>query len=206
MKRLILLLLFFLIIQQVSAEKLIVDSKYTDFNKETVVVNITLADLQNGLSGYNITLTVENPSLADIISVDFPEWVTLKDYSNLPSNTVWIKAVDLNEKVQGNVSEITLAKITLKIKRIGISQLAITSYEIDDDEGSQIDITIQNGTILVDVNGNGKIDIGDVVYVAHIVVGKIKQNLNADFNGNGRVDVGDLAKIAYYLLKKIDKL
>lgn len=208
MRRFILIFLFiiFLMAQQVSAEKLVVDSKYMDFNKETVVVNVTLTDLKNGLSGYNITITVENSPLADIISVDFPEWATLNDHSDLPSKSVWIKAVDLNEKVQGNLSEILLAKITLKTKRIGVSQLTVTSYEIDDDEGFQIDPIIQNGTILVGVNGNGRIDIGDVSYVAYMVVNKIPQNLKADFNGNYKVDIGDLAKIAYYLIGKIDKL
>jgi len=57
-----------------------------------------------------------------------------------------------------------------------------------------------------DFNGNGYIDVGDVSYVAEIVVGKLPQNLEADFNGNGRVDIGDLVKIAYYLLEKIDEL
>jgi parallel beta-helix repeat protein len=57
-----------------------------------------------------------------------------------------------------------------------------------------------------DFNGNGYVDIGDIVYVASMVVGKKPQDINADFNSNGRVDIGDLAKIAYYFLKKIDTL
>jgi len=57
-----------------------------------------------------------------------------------------------------------------------------------------------------DFNFNGRVDIGDVCYVASIVVGKKPQDLRADFNNNGRVDIGDLAKIAYYLMGKIDKL
>jgi|GEM_PF-3392735 len=57
-----------------------------------------------------------------------------------------------------------------------------------------------------DFNGNEEVDIGDVTYVAHMVVGKIPQDLRADFNGNNRVDIGDLAKIAYYLLGKIGEI
>ena len=57
-----------------------------------------------------------------------------------------------------------------------------------------------------DFNGNGRVDIGDVAYVAYIVVGKLPYDERADFNGNCRVDIGDLAKIAYYLIGKIDKL
>ncbi len=57
-----------------------------------------------------------------------------------------------------------------------------------------------------DFNYNGYVDIGDVVYVAHMVIGKIKPDSSADFNGNGRVDIGDLAKIAYYVIGKISEL
>ncbi len=57
-----------------------------------------------------------------------------------------------------------------------------------------------------DFNNNGRVDIGDVSYVAYIIIGKVKHDLRADFNNNGRVDIGDLAKIAYYLLGKVQEL
>ncbi|WP_169336372.1 NosD domain-containing protein [Archaeoglobus sulfaticallidus] len=57
-----------------------------------------------------------------------------------------------------------------------------------------------------DFNDNNEVDIGDVSYVAYIVLGKMPQDLRADFNGNRRVDIGDLAKIAYYLIGKVDEL
>ena len=57
-----------------------------------------------------------------------------------------------------------------------------------------------------DFNDNGRIDIGDVVYVAHMVLRKIPEDTKADFNNNGKVDMGDLAKIAYYFLGKINEL
>jgi len=59
---------------------------------------------------------------------------------------------------------------------------------------------------LGDLNGNGEVDVGDVTYVAYMVVGKVKPDLRADFNSNGRVDIGDLARIAYYVLGKISHL
>ncbi|MDI3502468.1 MAG: hypothetical protein PWR09_593 [Archaeoglobi archaeon] len=69
---------------------------------------------------------------------------------------------------------------------------------------------IRNGSVRVtmkgDFNGNDRIDIGDIVHVAFIVVGKLPSDEAADFNGNEEVDIGDLAKIAYYLLGKVDEL
>jgi len=57
-----------------------------------------------------------------------------------------------------------------------------------------------------DLNGNGRIDIGDAAMVAHMVVGKIPQDLSADFNNNNRVDIGDATKIAYFLVGKVNEL
>ncbi|MFQ6073346.1 MAG: hypothetical protein ACE5KT_11710 [Methanosarcinales archaeon] len=59
-------------------------------------------------------------------------------------------------------------------------------------------------------NGNGRVDIGDAIYVAYMVVGdlnrKVPVNMDADFNNNGRIDIGDAAKIAYYVVGKVDSL
>ncbi|GEM_PF-1585395 len=64
----------------------------------------------------------------------------------------------------------------------------------------------QHLAIKGDFNDNGRIDIGDVVYVAYMVLRKIPEDTKADFNNNGKVDIGDLAKIAYYFLGKINEL
>ncbi|MDD4469725.1 MAG: PKD domain-containing protein [Methanoculleus sp.] len=57
-----------------------------------------------------------------------------------------------------------------------------------------------------DFKGDGKVDIGDVAFVAHMVVGKAAADPAADFNENGAVDIGDAAKIAYYFVEKIPAL
>ena len=57
-----------------------------------------------------------------------------------------------------------------------------------------------------DFNGNGEVDIGDVSFVAYMVVGKTAADPAADFNENGAVDIGDAAKIAYYFVEKIGEL
>ena len=57
-----------------------------------------------------------------------------------------------------------------------------------------------------DFKGDGVVDIGDVSFVAYMVVGKTAADPAADFNGNGAVDIGDAAKIAYYFVKKIPAL
>ena len=51
-----------------------------------------------------------------------------------------------------------------------------------------------------DINGNGRIDIGDPVQISQMLVGDIElskiQLLAADTNCNGRTDIGDATRIA----------
>ncbi|WP_442919568.1 S8 family serine peptidase [Methanoculleus sp.] len=75
----------------------------------------------------------------------------------------------------------------------------------DSDAFSRPDyITVTN--MKGDFKGDGKVDIGDVALVAHMVVGKAAADPDADFNGNSAVDIGDAAKIAYYYVGKIGEL
>ena len=117
-----------------------------------VTTNITLDDAPNGLSGYNITISLSNSSVANITSINFPSWATLHSNSTLPSSSVWIKAVDLNKQVEPGDTNVILATISLKSKNIGNSFINISATKIDDDEGYSINVTIQNATLKVVVN------------------------------------------------------
>lgn len=104
----------------------------------------------------------------------------------------------------GNVIVTNSSMIEHKYDNIG--NYTVTLTVVDDDgltnSTSKKIVVVRAG----DFNGDGEVDIGDVVYVAYIVIGKLPQDLRADFNDNGRVDIGDLAKIAYYLIGKINEL
>ena len=67
-------------------------------------------------------------------------------------------------------------------------------------------LSICSAKTFVDFNNNDVIDFGDVINVAHMIVGKTKPESSADFNGNGRVDIGDLARFVYYIHGKTHKL
>ena len=103
-----------------------------------------------------------------------------------------------------------VAKITFKGTAIGTTPVNIVIIDITDIQNNSLNYAVINSSITVipqpDINGDKKFDLNDVVYIAYMVVGKIRPNVMADFNHNGRVDIGDLAKIVYYLLGKIKRL
>jgi PGF-pre-PGF domain-containing protein len=98
-------------------------------------LSITLSEAPNGLSGYNITISLSNASIAEIISVDFPDWALLNKVSLLPAESAWIKAVDLQNSIIKGANNVILANVTFRGKSEGIARVLLTVRQIDDDDG-----------------------------------------------------------------------
>jgi len=52
-----------------------------------------------------------------------------------------------------------------------------------------------------DANGNGMVDMGDVVKIERIILGFDATNPAADANSDGKVDAGDIVKLERVILK-----
>jgi len=112
---------------------------------ETATINITLSEAPNGLSGYNLSISLSNASVAEIISVSFPNWATLHSNSSLPADSIWIKAVDLNDKIKRGDKNITLAILKIRGDNYGGTEIAATVTKMDDDDGNPIDPLVKHG-------------------------------------------------------------
>jgi len=188
--------------------------------ENTATANITITFLPEGLAGYNITVSLSNSSVAEIIAVEFPSWAVLHANSSLPSNQVWIKAIDLNNEIKENATNVTLATITVRPLVEANTTIYLQVNKLDDDEGYPINAIIKNATLKIlylpplpgisnpptdpdndglfeDLNGNGNIDFNDVVeYFQHLEW--IEENYpveDIDFNGNGLVDFDDIVEL-----------
>jgi len=112
-------------------------------------VNITIDYLWNGLSGYSITVRLSNPEIAEIVAVEFPSWATLKDSSTLPADSVWIKAVDLQERVNLGDSNVVLAILKIRGDNQGKTEINVIVNQMDDDKGNPINVTVSSGYVNV---------------------------------------------------------
>ena len=114
----LLLISITLIQSNINAEeppKITIDTpKDTIFVNEGIEIKIMLSHAPNGLSGYNISISVSNPSIAKIIQLIPPEWAALQINGSISETSVWIKAVDLYEKIVPGSENITLASIILE--------------------------------------------------------------------------------------------
>jgi PKD repeat protein len=137
-----------------------------------------------------------------------------------PANqTAEIRATDITEVVDTNATNASLGTVTVAANEsANVSQrdLTVSVERIDDDSGTPINVTTQNGTVTVreqgplapglnpptdpdndgvfeDVNGNGRVDFSDVV--------ALFENLPdarapfQDVNGNGRIDFDDIVEL-----------
>jgi len=112
-------------------------------------VNVIIDYLKSGLSGYNITVWLSNPEIAEIIAVEFPGWATLKDNSTLPADFVWIKAADLQGKVNPGDSNVALAILKIKGKSLGKTGINVNVNKMDDDKGNPINAAASPGYVNV---------------------------------------------------------
>jgi uncharacterized repeat protein (TIGR01451 family) len=117
----------------------------------TASLNLTLDSAPAGLSGYDITITLVDPSIAEISNVSFPGWAILKDNSTVPASSIHLTAVDLSEIVQPGATNIPLATIGFKGLKQGFTPVQIAVNAMDDDSGNMVSPGILPGTFSVSV-------------------------------------------------------
>jgi len=207
--------------------------------------NISLDVVTKFYSEWIINTTTNNATdLIEIVNITFPEWATLHTWRyhfsicTIIINTTfclppypycichsyyWLKALDLNDLVTQNATNVALATITVKSPttipddtKINGS-LNISINRLDDDNGYPIDVVIQDATITVfealpgfnpptdpdgdglyeDINGNGLIDFDDVVefFWNFEWIEKNWPSAIVDFNGNGLMDYDDIVEL-----------
>jgi PKD repeat protein len=190
-------------------------------------VQVVMDSVPKGLAGFNITLNISDPVIANITGVSLPSWVnvSLSRNSTLPSNSLWIKTIDLdgakpNHTVVPGATNVILGNITITGIKAGTVNLSVSKTLITADGGSSITPVVTAGNINVvlppfqgltksptdpnndgkyeDLNGNGYIDYKDVALEYNNLNWINNQNnliYYYDYNGNGYIDFKDVAKL-----------
>ena len=188
---------------------LLLESAVSPPNSTATELNL-LASTVKKIAGINVTI-VYNPNIAEITEITPYENSTI--YSTIDNSNGVAKILVTNTEGISAIECVSLLRIKFQVKAStgSFTWVNITNAELSDIDGNPFkpDVIV-NGSIAVsikgDFNGNSRVDIGDVVKVAYMVIGKSDEDLAADFNGNGAVDIGDLARIAYYVMGEINEL
>jgi PGF-CTERM protein len=143
-----------------SAETVSFDPETVTINSsvnEIALLNITIDELPAGLAGYNMTVSLETPAVAEIVDVTFPDWATLLVGSpTVPADSVNLEGVlDLGGAGEdGTITNttptpLTLATISVRADSAGTSALIIAINQMDDDNGDPINATVNPGEVIV---------------------------------------------------------
>lgn len=123
---------------------------------QTVAIPINLSEAPSGVSGYNITVSMSNPGVANIDAVDLPDF-GLTSVTHNSSSEVNIQAVDLNTVIRSGAVNPTLSTLTMQTLKTGSTDFVISVTTLDNDGGFPIGAAIMTGTLNVKkkVSGSG---------------------------------------------------
>ncbi|AKB30298.1 Chitin binding protein [Methanosarcina siciliae T4/M] len=184
---------------------------------ESTEISVLASNFPAGLSGYNLTVAIDDPAVAEIINIEYPSWALITENSTLPGTSIYLKAVDGGDTVQVGAADVVLATLTVSGKEKGSANLSIEVDRLDDDSGNVIEPALLTGKIEVtlqsplpdqeyapkdldgdglyeDLTGNGEFSFVDIVAYFHNM-DWIEANMPVeyfDFNGNGRIDFDDV--------------
>ncbi|AKB74745.1 cell surface protein [Methanosarcina lacustris Z-7289] len=80
-------------------------------------IQIVLDEVPDGLSGFNITVSLLDPEIAEITVVSFPGWNSMLMNSTfpVPSSSVWIKSLDGGNQIVPGAKNVFLGNITYSV-------------------------------------------------------------------------------------------
>lgn len=185
---------------------------------------VVLSIAPEGLSGYNLTVSLDDASLGEIIDVSFPSWSGISLNGPLPADTVWIKSVDLNNQIVSGAVNVTLCTLTIRGDATGETGITLTPEMVDADFGGRYAPDRINGMFEVitvipfekadgslyppptgptgdglfeDLDGNGWIGFNDVViYFNGMDYIENNQPIDAfDYDGSGFIGFNDVVRL-----------
>lgn len=117
----------------------------------TTTVGVVLTDAPDGLAGYYLELTVENPEVARIESAGYPDRFGLTSDPDIGADgaTVALEAADMEGAIEPGATDVTLATVTVVGASPGEVGLSVEPRQFDDDSGGVFSPGTQAGTLTV---------------------------------------------------------
>jgi ABC-type phosphate transport system substrate-binding protein len=117
----------------------------------TTTVGIVLTSAPDGLSGYYLDVTVENPEVARIEGASYPDRFALTSDPNVGDDgaTVTLEAADMEGTIEPGAAEVTLATVQLSGISPGEAELTAEPRQFDADDGSAFRPATAAGAVTV---------------------------------------------------------
>jgi len=123
----------------------------------TTTVGVVLTSAPDGLAGYYLELTVQNPEVARIDAAGYPDRFGLTSEPAIGADgaTVTLEAADMEGAIEPGATDVTLATVTVAGAAPGEVELSLEPRQFDADDGSAFGPATQSGTVTVSGGGDG---------------------------------------------------
>ncbi|WP_062397584.1 PKD domain-containing protein [Methanogenium cariaci] len=163
---------------------------------ESATYAITLDTVPDGLSGYNLTVSLSDDTVGEIIAVDLPAWASLSSNGTLPASSVWIKATDLNKEIQQGAENVPMGTVTVTGLAPGAADLSLDVARIDNDDGFALNPETGTAAFSVDMPApvadfNAYVTSGTCPLAVQFTDLSAGEDITAwawDFNNDGTID------------------
>ncbi len=115
---------------------------------ESVTMRVVRNVAPSGLSGYQIEVSLDDPSVALISGIQAPD-LGLSSSSVQSRSSVRIAAVDLKRLVEPGGKDVTIALVEIQGLSRGTIGVNVAVLKMDDDFGQALDIRAASGSISV---------------------------------------------------------
>ncbi len=100
-------------------------------------VTIILNNGDSGISGYNLTVKIQDLSIASITSISYPDWVMLPVTSDINQDEIFVKGIDLGQAIQPGHDPTPLFTLNLTGNTKGSTIITVIPQMVDDDRGGR---------------------------------------------------------------------
>jgi len=117
---------------------------------EETELTILIDRVPEGLSGYNITVAVENPQVTEIVNVSYPDWVSVSSINpSPPAGYVCMLASDLTGAIHPGDTDVELGYLTMRGLKQGNTAIRIDVNKLNDKSGDDIIVHTSGATVIV---------------------------------------------------------
>ena len=157
------------------------------FSMREYSIPITMTNLVNGMSGYNLEFSSADTDIFIMTGITFP--AAFEEYGSYyfdTSNYLVVTGLDYDDVVDvGDPSEI-LCYVTVYWLTEGAANLEISEIQVDDDDGEPVSLAITDGLLTISFVGNE-------------VVSTWNPNIDMEFDGEISYNIDNGTYTQYWL-------
>ncbi len=110
---------------------------------------LIVSTLPSGLAGFNLTLSLANPSVGRITGFTPAGWMALNGSSTLPATSLTFNGVDLGRAVEPGATNVSIGTIDVQGLSPGATAFNIAVQKMDADGGAAINPAVSPATLTV---------------------------------------------------------